>query len=111
MSIEGLSVRHARFGAGKVIRADGGYMEVLFEAPASKKAFVYPDAFEYFLEIEGGMQPEIKEALDALHEKQRLQREKITSRIQEQTALRRQALLTERKTAVKRAPRAKKAVK
>lgn len=43
------SVKHVRFGAGRVAELDQNHMVVLFEGEAGRKVFPYPDAFEGFL--------------------------------------------------------------
>ena len=50
MELIGLKVKHTAFGIGVITDMDGNYITVEFASKTSK--FVYPDAFEKFLEAE-----------------------------------------------------------
>lgn len=52
MQLMGESVRHARFGRGKVVRVESKRIAVSFPEPYGEKCFIYPDAFEHFLTVE-----------------------------------------------------------
>ena len=59
MVFENLEVMHKTFGDGTVTSKNGKYMTVKFSS--SVKTFVYPDAFESFLTLRGGvLNPEIE---------------------------------------------------
>ena len=110
MSISGIRVRHARFGAGQITRAQEGYVLVQFDSPGTPpKWFVYPDAFERFLQLEDGENAEITAALRARQAAQQEKRDALYARIAEQSALRRQELLAARKTTARRSAKPKKA--
>lgn len=110
MSISGTRVCHARFGPGEITRVEEGYVLVTFDAPgASSKWFVYPDAFERFLQLEEGENAEIAAALCVRKAAQKEAREAVYAQIAQQSALRRQEQLSARKTPAKRAARDAKA--
>lgn len=50
MELIGLKVKHTVFGAGAITEMEGNYITVEFASKTSK--FIYPDAFEKFLEAE-----------------------------------------------------------
>ena len=50
MELIGLKVKHTAFGVGVITDLEGSYITVEFASKTSK--FVYPDAFEKFLEAE-----------------------------------------------------------
>ena len=43
------SVKHVRYGTGRVAEVVQNHMVVLFDGEAGRKVFPYPDAFERFL--------------------------------------------------------------
>ncbi|WP_289302466.1 hypothetical protein [Enterocloster bolteae] len=43
------SVKHVRYGTGRVAEVVQNHMVVLFDGEAGRKVFAYPDAFERFL--------------------------------------------------------------
>lgn len=48
-----IEVNHKTFGAGTILSVNGKYFTVQFAN--AQKTFVYPDAFEHFLTLSGGV--------------------------------------------------------
>ena len=46
------TVRHIKYGLGKVAEVDQNHIWVSFSGEAGTKLFLYPDAFERFLSFE-----------------------------------------------------------
>ncbi|WP_367942775.1 hypothetical protein [Enterocloster citroniae] len=60
------TVRHIKYGLGKVAEVDQNHIWVSFSGEAGTKLFLYPDAFERFLSFEfQGLQEEALSALAA----------------------------------------------
>ena len=56
------SVKHVKYGAGRVEELDQNHMVVLFEGETGRKVFPYPDAFEHFLRFDNPILQERAEA-------------------------------------------------
>jgi len=52
MKLEGKTVKHLRYGIGKITNFGGKSVEVQFEGTAGRKSFQYPQGFESFLQIQ-----------------------------------------------------------
>jgi hypothetical protein len=52
MKLEGKTVKHLRYGTGKITQFGGKSVEVQFEGTAGRKSFQYPQGFESFLQIQ-----------------------------------------------------------
>ncbi len=75
MEILGLKVRHKIFGGGVVTEVDGNNLTVKFESKISK--FVYPDAFEKFIEaLDSFVQENI---IKELNNKREIRQKKLSS--------------------------------
>ena len=79
MCLDGAKVSHARFGEGKILALEKGYMQVKFGAPYGEKWFVYPDAFSGFLTLqEHSLEEPVRRALaDKRQEEARRHRERM----------------------------------
>lgn len=71
-------VTHIIWGAGNVVAIDGKYIHVVFEGEIGLRMFVYPDAFDRYLEYQDAeLQSEVKARLEArrLEERKKLEAE------------------------------------
>ncbi len=46
---ENTSVRHSRFGEGRVLSLEGSHLRVRFNSTGEERVFAYPEAFSRFL--------------------------------------------------------------
>lgn len=73
------TVRHIKYGDGKVVHADAGHISVVFEREEGTKQFCYPDAFDRYLCFKT---PELqKEAESALEAARRKRKEEEAGRL------------------------------
>lgn len=71
-------VTHVIWGSGNVVAIDGKYIHVDFEGEIGLRMFVYPDAFDRYLEYQDAeLQSEVKARLEArrLEEQKKLEAE------------------------------------
>lgn len=66
------TVRHIRYGVGKVVNAEAGHISVVFDREEETKQFCYPDAFDRYLCFEDPeLQKEAESALEAARRKRK----------------------------------------
>lgn len=93
MNLQNKSVRHSKFGVGKILSCSDCSVEVEFSEEFGVKSFVYPAAFESFLtlakpEFQESVLEKIQKEKDSISEKYRLQdEEKLKLREEERLAL------------------------
>ncbi len=93
MNLQNKSVRHIKFGVGKILSYSDCSVEVEFSEEIGVKAFVYPSAFESFLtfakpELQEAVLEQIQSEKESVSEKYRLQdEEKLRLREEERLAL------------------------
>lgn len=73
MRLVGAEVTHAVFGKGTIVSLENGYLQVCFPNADQPKKFVYPDAFDGFLLLEGAEKERV--ALELRQKKAERQRQ------------------------------------
>jgi len=102
-------VKHRQFGIGAVVKQTDTIVEVKFSKEVGNKKFIYPAAFERFLELcDPSSQTKLNDELMELHEqieaKRRLSEDEIKQHLDET----RQALIKQRRAAAKKGTAVKK---
>jgi len=109
MNVVHEQVKHRQFGIGAVVKQTDTIVEVKFDKEFGNKRFIYPAAFERFLELcDPSSQNKLNDELLELHEqieaRRRLSEEEIKQHLDET----RQALIKQRRAAAKKGTTAKK---
>ena len=76
MNLINENVKHTKFGSGVIVDIEEGRVVVKFAAEEEKRSFIFPDAFESFLELENAqIQKDVLKQLDQKKDKAALDKQ------------------------------------